>query len=145
MDAARFGSRSMRGVAPRSAVCWVALCLGLIPGPAAAATTCSDIYPNAMQGPPPDWEAWDFGSACFTRWRVSAPDEEQALALRCRETPGARYLGTFGAGAIEEFPKKIIHTYYLKPCWRARSQTYQIFQRFADQLPEAAVQKRKQE
>jgi hypothetical protein len=82
----------MRGVAPRSAVCWVALCLGIIPGPAAAATTCSDIYPNAMQGPPPDWEAWDFGSACFTRWRVSAPEEEQALALRCRETPGARYL-----------------------------------------------------
>src|SRR5215217_7128039 len=81
----------MRGVAPRSAVCWVAFCLGIIPGPAAAAT-CSDIYPNAMQGPPSDWEAWDFGSACFTRWRVSAPEEEQALALRCRETPGARYL-----------------------------------------------------
>jgi hypothetical protein len=81
----------MRGVAPRSAVCWVALGLGLIPGPAAAAT-CSDIYPNAMQGPPSDWEAWDFGSACYTRWRVSAPGEEQALALRCRETPGARYL-----------------------------------------------------
>jgi hypothetical protein len=72
-------------------VCCVALCLGFIPGPAAAAP-CGDIYPNAMQGPPPDWAGWDFGTACFTRWRVSAPDEEQALALRCRETPGARYL-----------------------------------------------------
>ena len=81
----------MRGVAPRSAVCCVALCLGFIPGPAAAAP-CSDIYPNAMQGPPPDSEAWDFGTACFTRWRVSGADEEQALSLRCRETPGARYL-----------------------------------------------------
>ena len=72
-------------------MCCVALCLGFIPGPAAAAP-CSDIYPNAMQGPPPDSEAWDFGTACFTRWRVSGPDEEQALSLRCRETPGARYL-----------------------------------------------------
>ena len=81
----------MRGVAPRSAVCWVALCLGFIPGPAAAAA-CSDIYPNALQGPPPDWQAWDFGSACYTRWRVSSAQEEQALGARCRETAGARYL-----------------------------------------------------
>jgi hypothetical protein len=86
-----FGFPVMRGVAPRSAVCWVALCLGSISGPAAAAT-CGDIYSNALQGPPPDWEAWDFGSACYTRWRVSGPDEEQALAVRCRETPGAGYL-----------------------------------------------------
>jgi hypothetical protein len=86
-----FGSRVMRGVAPRSAVCWVVLCLGLVPGPAAA-FECSAIYPNARQGPPPDWEAWDFGTACYTRWRVSAAEEEQALAARCRETPGARYL-----------------------------------------------------
>ncbi|MGH6875274.1 MAG: hypothetical protein ACREDW_09665 [Aestuariivirgaceae bacterium] len=67
------------------------LCLGFVPGPAAAAE-CSDIYPNARQGPPSDWEAWDFGSACYTRWRVNAAEEEQALAARCRETPGARYL-----------------------------------------------------
>src|SRR5829696_2175155 len=90
MDAARVRVPVMRGVAPRS-VCWVALCLGFIPGPASAAS-CIDLYSNALQGPPPDWETWDFGSACYTRWRVSAPDEEQALAVRCRETPGAGYL-----------------------------------------------------
>jgi hypothetical protein len=81
----------MRGIAPKSAVCWVALCLGFVSGPAAAAV-CSDIYPNALQGPPPDWQGWDFGSACYTRWRLSAAEEEQALAARCRETPGAKYL-----------------------------------------------------
>src|SRR6185503_10012356 len=86
-----FGSRVMRGIAPKSAVCWVALCLGFVSGPAAAAV-CSDVYPNALQGPPPDWQAWDFGSACYTRWRLSAAEEEQALAARCRETPGAKYL-----------------------------------------------------
>ena len=59
---------------------------GFDPGSKLGDTKTTRIYDPASSS------TWDFGSACYTRWRVSTPEEEQALAIRCRETPGAHYL-----------------------------------------------------
>jgi len=67
------------------------LFLALLHGPAAAAQ-CSDVYPGAQMGPPPEWAFWGDGSACFVRWVSDSPQHEERLLARCRETVGARFV-----------------------------------------------------
>jgi hypothetical protein len=76
------------------------LSLGLASPPAAA--KCGDIYPGALQGPPPEWNFWADGSACYVRWKADGGDESQ-LASRCRNMQGVRFVyfePDSGAGSI---------------------------------------------
>jgi hypothetical protein len=82
----------MRGPAPRT-IFYLALflCLVFTKGQAAAAL-CSDIYPGAEIGPPPEWTFWGDGAACFVRWAPQDAVHEERLFSQCRETVGARFV-----------------------------------------------------
>lgn len=67
------------------------LCFAPMQGQAAAAE-CSDIYPNAQVGPPPEWGFWGDGSACYVRWVPETRDGEDMLYAQCRDTLGARFV-----------------------------------------------------
>jgi hypothetical protein len=83
----------MRGSTPRLAICglFAFLCLGFSAGPTEA-SQCSDVYPDARQGPPPEWTFWADGSACYIRWKTNNSVEEEALIAQCRDTPGVRFI-----------------------------------------------------
>jgi hypothetical protein len=82
----------MRGLAPKTIFyLTLFLCLVFTKGQAAAAQ-CSDIYPGAEIGPPPEWRFWRDGSACFVRWVSQDAEHEERLSSRCRETVGARFV-----------------------------------------------------
>lgn len=57
----------------------------------AQAAQCSDIYPDARVGPPPEWTFWGDGSACFVRWDAQK-GSETALLEQCQKTPNARFV-----------------------------------------------------
>lgn len=67
------------------------LCSHLVQG-TTAATQCGDVYPDAKIGPPPEWTFWADGSACFIRWAIASPSDEDKLRDRCRSTPGSRFV-----------------------------------------------------
>src|SRR5687767_13936924 len=71
---------------------WLLLLCSLPSQETAAATQCSDIYPGAKIGPPPEWTFWGDGSACFVRWAVDSSGDEEKLFERCRSTPGSRFV-----------------------------------------------------
>jgi hypothetical protein len=83
----------MGDCAPRWLFCCLLtlMCFALMQGQAAAAE-CSDIYPNAQVGPPPEWTFWADGSACFVRWVPETRDREDMLYAQCRDTLGARFV-----------------------------------------------------
>lgn len=68
------------------------MCLCSLAQETAAATQCSDIYPEARIGPPPEWTFWGDGAACFVRWSVASASDEDKLLERCRSTPEARFV-----------------------------------------------------
>jgi hypothetical protein len=71
----------------------VLLCIALLPTPAVAAPAqCSDIYPGAEIGPPPEWTFWGDGSACYVRWTPETSQHEDKLLEQCRNTSGARFV-----------------------------------------------------
>jgi hypothetical protein len=67
------------------------LCLGLTAG-SSKASQCSDVYPDARRGPPPEWTFWADGSACYVRWAANEELDEKALIAQCRNTPGVRFV-----------------------------------------------------
>src|SRR5688572_8171368 len=69
----------------------ILLCVAGMRGHAAAAQ-CSDVYPGARIGPPPEWTFWGDGSACFVRWPAGGLGDEAKLLERCRSTPGSRFV-----------------------------------------------------
>jgi hypothetical protein len=81
----------------------LALILGtILAGGPAAALSCSNIYPGALPGPPPEWTFWADGSACYVRWQDPNVTAER-LSEKCRQTPGARFIHfeqDHGAGSI---------------------------------------------
>jgi hypothetical protein len=82
----------MRGVPPRLPLYFIIFFgLALACGEARAAQ-CSDIYPGARIGPPPEWNFWADGSACFIRWVAENVEEEERLLAQCRNTSGARFV-----------------------------------------------------
>lgn len=83
----------MRDCAPTRPFCCLLtlVCFALAHGQAAAAE-CSEVYPDAQVGPPPEWKFWGDGSACFVRWVPETPDHEDMLLAQCRETAGARFV-----------------------------------------------------
>ena len=76
--------------------CLVLVLAGLLsqslPAREAVGAECGDVYPGARVGPPPEWSFWADGSACFVRWAVENPDQEEELLEQCRNTPGARFV-----------------------------------------------------
>jgi hypothetical protein len=94
----------MRGSTPRLVFCglFAFLSLGFGAGPADA-SQCSDVYPDARQGPPPEWSFWADGSACFVRWKTNSSLDEDGFTAQCRNTPGVRFIHfepDSGAGSI---------------------------------------------
>ena len=67
------------------------LCVALLREHAAAAQ-CTDIYPGAEIGPPPEWTFWGDGSACYVRWVPETSQHEDKLLEQCRNTSGARFI-----------------------------------------------------
>lgn len=67
------------------------LCIVVLPTHAVAAQ-CSDIYPGAEIGPPPEWTFWGDGSACYVRWTPETSQHEDKLLEQCRNTSGARFV-----------------------------------------------------
>jgi hypothetical protein len=67
------------------------LCVALLTEHANAAQ-CSDIYPGAEIGPPPEWTFWGDGSACYVRWTPETSQHEDKLLEQCRNTSGARFV-----------------------------------------------------
>ena len=53
---------------------------------------CGDVYRGARIGPPPEWTFWADGSACFVRWAIESPDQQEKLLEQCQNTPGARFV-----------------------------------------------------
>jgi hypothetical protein len=89
--------------APRAALYSLVFIVFLgLPPEAFSAPQCSEVYPGALQGPPPEWTFWGDGAACYVRWKTSAAAENELLS-RCRETPGVRFIHferDRGAGSI---------------------------------------------
>lgn len=78
----------------RKCVAYVWLVVGVLvvaAGPSLAAQ-CSDVYPGAQQGSPPDWTWWGFGGACQVQWQASTPQDEQAKSELCRSTSGSYFI-----------------------------------------------------
>lgn len=63
-----------------------------LPARDVAAAECSDVYAGARVGPPPEWTFWADGAACFVRWSIESPGQEDKLLEQCRNTPGARFV-----------------------------------------------------
>src|SRR5688500_16818635 len=57
-----------------------------------ASAECGNVYPGARVGPPPEWTFWADGSACFVRWAIESPDQQEKLLEQCQNTPGARFV-----------------------------------------------------
>lgn len=83
----------MRPSAPRVLLycCFLLFSGSVLSGPAWSAQ-CSDIYPGAMVGPPPEWTFWGDGQACFVRWVPETPEHQDELFERCRNTPDSRFV-----------------------------------------------------
>ena len=56
------------------------------------ATTCGEIYPGAKIGPPPDWNFWAYGSACYVHWVPKDALDQVRLLGQCQNTIGARFV-----------------------------------------------------
>ena len=74
-----------------SILCLALVCVYTLPSGKAAAE-CQDIYADAKIGPPPGWNFWDDGSACYVIWQSKTLKEREKLHQECRNTRQARYI-----------------------------------------------------
>jgi hypothetical protein len=58
----------------------------------ATSAECGDVYRGARVGPPPEWTFWADGSACFVRWAIESPEQQEKLLQQCQNTPSARFI-----------------------------------------------------
>ena len=72
----------------------IGIVLAFLPIAAAsvAAPTCGEIYPGAKIGPPPEWNFWGYGSACYVRWVPKDDLDRERLLAQCQNTTGARFV-----------------------------------------------------
>lgn len=57
-----------------------------------AAPTCDEIYRGAKIGPPPGWNFWGYGLACYVRWIPKDDRDRERLSAQCQNTTGARFV-----------------------------------------------------